>query len=491
MADAILMSGGTGSIASDDVTAKQEDVLEGKTTVTADSNDEVVAGTMQLLKTELDIEHSRMAHHRGDWFGQGRAVDSATFGRGIVVSIKIPDSKRYALDTDVEFVFKPEPHLQPGNIRAGAEVAGVSGGIPEWSVAAHGGIGDTLYAWNKEGYVRDIAGKRGILVRIPDGHIIKSATWVFLEVPELVPNNIRGGKMITDMPGGIPEWSPTNAGVDDVLYAWNDDGMVFDLRTGFHGILTRIPDNHIITKANWVFLKSPNLLPHNVRAGTNINGCVGTLVDYGAGGTVFNGATFDNKFCSGVANSVFKGIQCRNITILQGSLQRNAAGGTKRGIFHGIADGGLKIQIYASTKNLPAFPYVGCALDKSINLTPFSKIRVGYFFRDVDYRVAEYNGNVSVSVAVTVVPTVNYSDTSTEGFRVRGYASNAVYNRRLHNATFNSGFNQSDFVQQYFELDVSASQGHHFVLIGADSDVSHNTCYISAAFVINHIELIN
>lgn len=191
-----------------------------------------------------------------------------------------------------------------------------------------------------------------------------------------------------------------------------------------------------------------------------------------------------------MANSVFKGVQCRNITVLQGSLQKSV-GGTKRGIFHGIADGGLKIQIYASTKNLPAFPYMGCALNNSINLTPFNKIRIGYFFRDVDYRVAEYNGNVSASVAVTVVPTVNYSDASTEGFRVRSYASNAVYNRRLHNATFNNGFNQSDFVQQYVDLDVSELQGHHFVLVGADSDVSHNTCYISAAFVINHIELIN
>ena len=291
--------------------------------------------------------------------------------------------------------------------------------------------------------------------------------------------------------GLIPMWSPSSAGIDDVLYAWNNEGMVFDLKNNGRGILVRVPDGHYIARANWVFLPSTNLQPWNVRAGTNINGCIGTLVDYGAGGTVFNGATFDNKFCSGVANSVFKGVQCWNITILQGTLQKNAAGGLKRGIFHGIADGGLKIQIYASTKNLPAFPYMGCALDKSINLTPFGRIRIGYFFRDVDYRVAEYSGNVSASVAVAVMPTANYSDTTVEGFKVRGYASNAVYNRRLHNATFNSGFNQSDFVQQYFELDISALQGHHFVMIGADSDVSHNTCYISAAFVINHIELIN
>lgn len=406
MGKCILNWGGSGGTTSNDVTAKQDDVLEGKTAVTADSNDEVVEGTI------------------------------------VVRGYKGPDSSEM------------------------------------WHSQAEGGY----------------------VVRFLEGYYHRSDVHnPYVIAPTALVKAAVGynpGKTLNDTvtcgeQGLIPTWTPATAGVDDVLYAWADDGMVFDLRTGFRGILTRIPDGHYISKANWVFLKSPNLLPHNVRAGTNINGCVGTLVDYGAGGTVFNGATFDNKFCSGVANSVFKGVQCRNITVLQGFLQRNAAGGTKRGIFHGIADGGLKIQIYASTKNLPAFPYVGCALDKSINLTPFSKIRVGYFFRDVDYRVAEYSGNVSASVAVAVMPTANYSDTTVEGFRVRSYASNAVYNRRLHNATFSSGFNQSDFVQQYFELDVSAFQGHHFVLIGADSDVSHNTCYINAAFVVNHIELVN
>lgn len=406
MGKCILNWGGSGGVTSDDVTATKAQVLQGYKTVTTDSDDEVVEGTI------------------------------------VVRGYKGPDS----------------PEM--------------------WYHQAEGG------------YVVRFLGGYYHRSDVHNPYVIAPTALVKAAV------GYNPGKTLNDTTtcgeqGLIPLWSPLNAGIDDVLYAWNNEGMVFDLRDNGRGILVRIPDGHYIARANWVFLQSPNLQPWNIRAGTNINGCVGTLVDYGAGGTVFNSATFDNKFCSSVANSVFKGIQCRNITVLQGSLQRNAAGGTKRGIFHSIADGGLKIQIYASTKNLPAFPYVGCALDKSINLTPFSKIRVGYFFRDVDYRVAEYSGNVSASVAVAAVPTANYSDTSTEGFRVRGYASNAAYNRKLHNATFSSGFNQSDFVQQYVDLDISALQGHHFVMLGADSDVSHNTCYISAAFVINHIELIN
>lgn len=46
MAKALLMSGGVGGVASDDVTAKREHVLQGYTALTSDSNDDPVQGTM-------------------------------------------------------------------------------------------------------------------------------------------------------------------------------------------------------------------------------------------------------------------------------------------------------------------------------------------------------------------------------------------------------------------------------------------------------------
>lgn len=46
MAKALLMSGGVGGVASDDVTAKREHVLQGYTALTSDSDDEVAQGTM-------------------------------------------------------------------------------------------------------------------------------------------------------------------------------------------------------------------------------------------------------------------------------------------------------------------------------------------------------------------------------------------------------------------------------------------------------------
>ena len=46
MADAILMAGGTGGVSSDDVTASKAQVLQGYKTVTTDSDDEAIEGTM-------------------------------------------------------------------------------------------------------------------------------------------------------------------------------------------------------------------------------------------------------------------------------------------------------------------------------------------------------------------------------------------------------------------------------------------------------------
>ena len=66
MADAILMAGGTGGVTSDDVTAGKAHVLQGYRTITSDSDDEVVEGTiiqrehaMSAAGFEKDASESR------------------------------------------------------------------------------------------------------------------------------------------------------------------------------------------------------------------------------------------------------------------------------------------------------------------------------------------------------------------------------------------------------------------------------------------------
>ena len=52
MAQAILMQASGSGISSDDVTASKAQVLQGYSTVTTDSDDEVVEGTIKVVNTK-------------------------------------------------------------------------------------------------------------------------------------------------------------------------------------------------------------------------------------------------------------------------------------------------------------------------------------------------------------------------------------------------------------------------------------------------------
>lgn len=203
-----IIIGSTGGTYSEDVTATKADVLAGKTALTADSNDEAVEGTMQLLKTDnFDVPFYRLAHQRADVIGQGIAIDSPGHGRGLAISVKPPDGKKYALDNNTELVFKPEPDLRPENIRGDKRIANIQGSIHIWDVA-RSGYGDMLYAWNDEGhYIDHPVGGRGLIVRVGNGYIIENANWVFLKAPTLLPWNIRKGVNVLGVEGTLPDYS--------------------------------------------------------------------------------------------------------------------------------------------------------------------------------------------------------------------------------------------------------------------------------------------
>ena len=61
MAICLIKKGG-GGVQSEDTTAVRADVLIGKTALTADSNDEVLEGTMQLLSS-IVIYHCLLCLH--------------------------------------------------------------------------------------------------------------------------------------------------------------------------------------------------------------------------------------------------------------------------------------------------------------------------------------------------------------------------------------------------------------------------------------------
>lgn len=203
-----LLKKGSGGIQSEDTTATRADVLAGKTALTADSNDEAVQGTMPLLdRNGFDVANMRLAHQRADGKGQGIVVDSPAHGRGLAISVKPSDGKKYALDNNTELVFKPEPDLRPENIRGDKRIANIQGGIHIWDVA-RSGYGDMLYAWNDERhYIDHPVGGRGLIVRVGNGYIIENANWVFLKAPTLLPWNIRKGVNVLGVEGTLPDYS--------------------------------------------------------------------------------------------------------------------------------------------------------------------------------------------------------------------------------------------------------------------------------------------
>lgn len=288
-----LIKKGSGGIQSEDTTATRADVLAGKTALTADSNDEPISGTMPLLdRNGFDVTNMRLAHQRTDGKGQGYAVDSPTHGRGIALSVKPPDGKKYALDNNVELVFKPEPDLRAENIRGGKNIAGVQGGIPIWDVTA--------------------------------------------------------------------------AGYSDMIYAWGDQGHAIDHPVAGRGLVARIPNGYLIKGANWVFLKEAALLPWNIRQGTTILGIQGTLPDHSAGRVVFNGATFDGDLVSGVASKSFHfNRELHSYQIANGYG------------YAGVYGGGMNLALRTSSPELRGRK-IGCVLSQSNNLTPFKRIVVDY-----------------------------------------------------------------------------------------------------------------
>ena len=285
--------------------------------------------------------------------------------------------------------------------------------------------------------------------------------------------------------GTIPRWIASHGDVIIANSSHSGQGFAYDLPNVGRCIVVGIKNGAFIQGANYVALPSPNLQPWNVRQNVNVNGVVGTMVDYGAGGSVFNGATFDGRLASGVANKGF---------ILRGIGRylnlKNSSNGYK-----GIVDGGLKLTNgYGYSTSFKSAPDVGFVLSRSINLTPFRQLKVGFKF--LIFRgdgTSSQPARVTLEVGVTPISQAggeSYSNESDTILKDMGQRSNEIL--YWMTSTRVGAGNQSDQAQQYLTLDVSASQGHHFVYIML-GDIIHeySNGSVYAEVIINHIEFIN
>ena len=557
MAQAILLRGGAGGVSSDDVTAKREHVLQGYTALTADSDDEAVQGTMVNRGNIVDTAGFENAHwdskylarmeqgfysQNGQWkpcvaipyevlaqtigVDRSKMLDTLTIAgkQGQIKSINTKDnnyrinkSNSFGIDywTDPSnptfyidlpngnaYYLRDDGHPHTcidasvlGNATADKVIASSTftsknGVSVQGQIVDRGDGAAVSFAQGREDWASRmwVTFKNGWYHRgyHPEGH--EAYTFVTYEQLKNL-FGIDGSKMlqgydIAGVQGEIPRWVCSSG---DVLTAYNDAGYAWDdaYAGRGRGVIVGIKNGSCIQNANWVFLPSPNLQPWNIRQNVNVNGVIGTMVDYGAGGVPFNGATFDNRLISGVANKGF----------ILGHIPRFLNFKNSGYGYAGIQDGGMKLlNGYGGNTHIKSAPDVGCVLSKSVNLTPFRYIKVGFKF--LTFRgdgTSSQPARIDLEVGVTHIGNAggeSYNNESHTVLRDIGQRLKSV--SHVMTSTRTNAGDISDKSQQFMTLDVTDCTGHHFMYFMLGNimhEYSGGSVY--AVAIVNHIEFIN
>ena len=554
MSQAIILKGGAGGIGSDDVTAGKAQVLQGYKTVTTDSDDEIAEGTIPNRGNVVDTVSFENAHweskfvarmeegyysQAGQWkpcvaipyavmasvagVDANKMLDSLTIAgvRGTVHTYGAWNAASEVVnatwENKVHVRFEEGFYPKDGNYKPAAIVpydvlANAIGIDASKMLSALNVLGkqgqiksintqDNNYRVNKSNtfgidnwtdrnnpvFYVDFPHGNGYYNR-PDGHphvCIDANNLGTAQADSVLEWQTATSQYGVKFAGTIPRWIASHGDVIIANSSHSGQGFAYDLPNVGRCIVVGIKNGAFIQGANYVALPSPNLQPWNVRQNVNVNGVVGTMVDYGAGGSVFNGATFDGRLASGVANKGF---------ILRGIGRylnlKNSSNGYK-----GIVDGGLKLTNgYGYSTSFKSAPDVGFVLSRSINLTSFRQLKVGFKF--LIFRgdgTSSQPARVTLEVGVTPISQAggeSYSNESDTILKDMGQRSNEIL--YWMTSTRVGAGNQSDQAQQYLTLDVSASQGHHFVYIML-GDIIHeySNGSVYAEVIINHIEFIN
>ena len=449
MGKAILMSGGTSGVGSDDVTASKAQVLQGYKTVTTDSNDEVAEGTIKIINTAddnyninksnafgldgfgrmwIDMPHGNGYYYRYDnkphtcidsvKLGDATAdkvLDGNTFTSKNGIAMKGTIANRGNVANTVEFVnahweskflarTEPGYYSQNGPWKpcvaipyavlastAGVDankmlsnltVAGITGNIKmvntqdsNYRINKSSAFGiDNWSDINNPVFWIDFPYGNGYYHR-NDGHphiCINADNLGTAGADSVLQGQTATSQHGVKFDGAIRRWICTTG---DVITALGGEGFVWD--DGYagrgRGIVSKIPNNHYIQGANYVFLPSPNLLAENVRENVNINGVTGTLPDYRVGRPVFENATFNTLYVGGVANKDFPQARIMRDRTYKSIIQNYVR-------YTGIKDGGICIEFNAggSLELHMGSDYVGFVLDRAILINFFRQVKITY-----------------------------------------------------------------------------------------------------------------
>ena len=533
MADAILMAGGTGGVSSDDVTAGKAQVLQGYKTVTNDSDDEVVEGTIPNRGNIVDTVSFENAHwdskylarmeqgfysQNGQWkpcvaipyevlanvagIDASKMLDTLTVA-GVSGAVRTYGAWNNASEV-VNATWENKVHVRfeegfygkDGNYKPAAIVpydvlANAIGIDASKMLSALNVLGkqgqiksintqDNNYRVNKSTsfgidnwtdrnnpvFYVDFPHGNGYYNR-SDGHPHVCIDAVNLGTAGA--DSVLSGQTATSVQGvkfagAIQRWICTTG---DVISAVNGEGFAWD--DGYagrgRGIVMKIPNKHFIQDANYVFLSSPNLYPQNIRAGVNVNGIVGTMVDYSVGRPVFDGATFNALYVGGVANKDFleAGIY-RDRTATASNYSRYAGGTTIN------VSAGSNFHLWSSGQ------YVGFVLDRAILFTFFRWLKITYKL-DVRMNTGSYNRSAGVDVYVHLYDAANRSSL------IGGM-------HKMHSSSENAGSTYNGDTYEMI-IDTSSINQDAFVALCASAYSDYNMSSAIGSVTFTKIELIN
>lgn len=248
----IGIPGGGGGVTSDDVTAGRDQVLQGFKTITSDSDDEVVDGSLTSMPSQVDALSWRF-----DSDNAYLKIPQGAYVAGGGAEVKLP------------FAWV-RPHIPEGGMINTSGAFGKQGTIPDRGAGNGNGEigtngGDTVFVNFPDGYYHTQIGKSYMWLKWAD-----LARVLGLNGAYWLDNYSAVG-----IQGQIRRWVCTTG---TVISAWNGEGHAWDDTEAGRGrgIITRVPNGYRLEGVNWVFLPAPHLYPQNVVKGVNINGVEGS-----------------------------------------------------------------------------------------------------------------------------------------------------------------------------------------------------------------------
>jgi len=544
MAQAILLRGGAGGVSSDDVTASKAQVLQGYKTVTTDSDDEVVEGTIPNRGTwstaseVVNASGESTVHVRfeeGYYIRDGQYKPTAKIPYAVLSNVIGVDTTKMLqsltlagkrgqikevdtrannsrvnkstscgidnwTDTNNPIFYIDLPHGNAyyhrndghphtcidasvlGNATADKVVAG-STFTSKNGVAVQGQIADrgdgavVSYLQGREDWANRIwvLFKNGWYHREPfndgQGHIHEAYVYVTYEQLKnllgIDASKMLQGHDLAGVQGAIPKWACTTG---DVISAYDNnvnDGFAWDdtYAGRGRGIIVHIPNGAYIQGANYVFLASPNLYPQNIREGVNVNGVVGTMVDYSIGRPVFENATFNTLYVGGVANKDFPEAGIYRDRTSSASNYSRYTGGTTINV-----SAGSNFHLWSIGQ------YVGFVLDKAILFTFFRQLKITYKL-DVRMNTGSYNRRAGVDVYVHLYDAANRSSL------IGGM-------HKMHSSSENAGSTYNGDTYEMI-IDTSSINKDAFVALCASAYSDYNMSSAIGSVTFTKIELIN